>query len=352
MRKTIPFLMAGALVLGSAGAEICGSSSSILWAGQHMDAGSVTISNTETDVSVTFAASGDWEICETHLHIATSLEDIPQTRAGNPKIGNFAFKGEHDPCVQTFTYTFAYDELAAFLDIDVVNCGPGGTELYFAAHAVVTSPTLGSETAWGEGPGFPGRSWAMYNSYTPICCENPPGPLGQLRTQTQGGWGTSCSGNNPGCYRDTNFDAAFPNGLVIGGGCVGAYTITFTSSAAVQDFLPNGGTPAALTESLVDPVGRITVLAGQVAALSLSVGFDDNDPNFGASSTRLGDAVLCAGSLLDGLTVDQILALGNEALGGCPTAYNIGDINDALATINQNFVDGDNDEGDLDTTCP
>ena len=58
--------------------------------------------------------------------------------------------------------------------------------------------------------------------------------IGDFRSQTQGGWGSTCSGNNPGCYRDTHFDTAFPDGVTIG--CDGGESLTFTSSAAVRDF--------------------------------------------------------------------------------------------------------------------
>ena len=39
---------------------------------------------------------------------------------------------------------------------------------------------------------------------------------GDLCTFTQGGWGTSCSGGNPGCRRDQWFDTVFPNGVTLG----------------------------------------------------------------------------------------------------------------------------------------
>src|SRR6056297_1672226 len=80
-----------------------------------------------------------------------------------------------------------------------------------------------------------------------------------FRTQTQGGWGTSASGNNPGAYRDIHFDQAFPDGITLG--C--HYTLHLTSSEAVEALLPAGGTAAALNESLTDPQNA-NVLAGQV----------------------------------------------------------------------------------------
>ena len=40
--------------------------------------------------------------------------------------------------------------------------------------------------------------------------------IGDFRSQTMGGWGSNCNGNNPGCYRDANFDSAFPDGVTLG----------------------------------------------------------------------------------------------------------------------------------------
>ena len=50
-----------------------------------------------------FKANVDWRILETHLHIATSLAGIPQTKTGNPIPGKFEYKGEHDS-VESYQY--------------------------------------------------------------------------------------------------------------------------------------------------------------------------------------------------------------------------------------------------------
>ncbi len=61
-----------------------------------------------------------------------------------------------------------------------------------------------------------------------------------FRTQTQGGWGAECAGNNQSCYLIANFDAAFPDGLAIG--CVTG-NLLLTTSVATIEFLPSGTTP-------------------------------------------------------------------------------------------------------------
>ncbi|MBA7552163.1 hypothetical protein ES705_44718 [subsurface metagenome] len=75
---------------------------------------------------------------ETHLHVATSLAGIPQTKKGNPIPGKFEENDEHD-CVAEFLYT--YDLAGRGWTVD--------TQLHIAAHAVVVkgySLTLYSNT--------------------------------------------------------------------------------------------------------------------------------------------------------------------------------------------------------------
>ncbi|MCZ4407272.1 T9SS type A sorting domain-containing protein [Cryomorphaceae bacterium 1068] len=175
--------------------------------------------------------------------------------------------------------------------------------------------------------------------------ETSGGDCGQLRTQTQGGWGSRANGNNPGTYRDANFEAAFPEGLVIG--C--EYTLTLTSSAAVEAFLPNGGPVTVLTEDLVDPTDFRTVLAGQLVAATLSVGFDANDEDFSESVANLGDYTLSSGPMV-GLSVSEVIAEANAFIGGCESAYSGSELNTTLTAINESYVDGNGSSGTLN--CP
>lgn len=166
----------------------------------------------------------------------------------------------------------------------------------------------------------------------------------QFRTQTQGGWGTNPHGNNPGVYLNANFSIAFPNGLQVG--CTN--TLSLTSAQAVRDFLPSGTTPRAL------PAGNLTnpgntyknVLAGQVVALTLSVGFDLADPNFATPSTHLANLVIASGTFA-GMTVQQVLNEANRVLGGCSSNYSASQMNDVISSINENYVDGTTDQGFL-----
>lgn len=170
-----------------------------------------------------------------------------------------------------------------------------------------------------------------------------------FRTQTQGGWGASPHGQNPASYLRSNFSAAFPNDLVIG--CSNGHTLTFTSSNDVLNFLPCGGVPAVLTSSVVQPLCMGNVLAGQVTALSLNVGFDLYDAGFGSSSTNLNAMYVRGGGLFHGWSVQEVLDTANLVLGGCDSNYTESEMNDIVSQINENFIDG-NVTGSILTCTP
>jgi hypothetical protein len=60
-----------------------------LFAGQTIDIGTVTMEVVDDNLEVTFQADLGWQLQETHLWVGTNLADMPQTRKGSPKIGNF-----------------------------------------------------------------------------------------------------------------------------------------------------------------------------------------------------------------------------------------------------------------------
>lgn len=172
---------------------------------------------------------------------------------------------------------------------------------------------------------------------------------GQLRTQTQGGWGTNPNGNNPGVYLNNNFDSAFPDGLTIG--CNN--TMTLTSAQAVRDFLPSGSSPSLLpTGALINPGGAYNnVLAGQLVAATLSTTFDSYDENFGDSDFALDLLIIQEGDFM-GWQVGDLLEEANNVIGGCPSDYSPSEINNVLSSINENYVDGSTDNGFLACNMP
>ena len=125
-----------------------------------------------------------------------------------------------------------------------------------------------------------------------------------------GGWGQdNCNGDNPACYRDANFDNAFPTGVTIG--CATGYTLTFTSSEAVAIFLPCGGPPSVLSASATDPGCVSNVLAGQLLTAKLSLGFDAADPDFGSAPVPATTLVMDQGAY-EGYTIAEVVDLADR----------------------------------------
>ena len=337
-----------------ASAAACGAPTIVtLYAGQTIDAGTVTVSNDQDFLYVTYSGANDWLLKETHLHIAASLAEIPQTKKGNPKVGGFDYQWSYATPVQEDTYVVSLADLGYTAD--------GVTELVIAAHAVVVQldangNEIANETGWGDGFDFPGNSWAMYFAYTLQSCQTG-GDDGVLwRTQTQGGWGTVARGGNPGAFRDANFDAYFPNGLDIGAAAlgIGGPSVHLSSPGAIEYFLPQGGTAAVLDPSSpsgTDPSSTSAgVLAGQATALTLNVVFDQPGLD-GDSPIPLGDLVVVPGSgtACDGMTVQQVLDATNTVLAGNTSQFTPAEVNECASRINENFVDGETNEGYLMT---
>ncbi len=326
---------------------VCGTPlETTLWAGQHIDVGTVNILNTDDGFLHVFAfLTGDWYAIESQLHLANDPSEFPMTPKGNPKIGNFDYKLEYDPPTQMVHYEFLLDSLG-FEEGDIFY-----TALHITVQRIVNDQGIQTETAWPEGPEFPGNSWAMYMMYEVQECEPPDDSTDidtlKFRTQTQGGWGTVAHGNNPGVYRDANFSLAFPQGLVIGR-TSGRYA-QFNSSLAIQNFLPQGGTPNYLFGTYINPFTTSAgVLGGQVTALTLSVVFDEYDPDFGEAPELLKNLkVADETNPFYNMTVMDVLNYANDFLSTGTGPFSATEINMTVSKINENFVDGTHDNGFL-----
>ena len=142
---------------------ICGESTVVsLIAGQHIDVGTVTVSNDETYLYVTYETSGDWYLTETHLYVG-SEDGIPLNGAGNPKIGHFPYHGDHET-VKSYTF-------------DPIPLADLGDPFVVVAHAVVDKiingdTMISEETAFGCGDKeFPGNRWGCYFEYEKQVCD-------------------------------------------------------------------------------------------------------------------------------------------------------------------------------------
>lgn len=172
-----------------------------------------------------------------------------------------------------------------------------------------------------------------------------------FRTQTQGGWGATPNGGNPGAYLHTNFAAAFPSGLTIG---CGTKTVKFTTAQAITNNLPAGGGPTSLPiGNVIDPASGYlnTELDGQIIAAMLSVGFDAANADFSISTGVLGNLVFNSGTF-NGKSVQFVIDEANKAIGSCGSTYSLADINTALTSFNENYDNGTAGSGNGNFNCP
>lgn len=187
----LPFASAGA-------ATFCGTTTTVtLFAGQTMDAGTVSAANDANYLYVTYTTTGDWKLQQVHLHVADSLAGIPATKSGNPKIGNFAYQKSFDPQVSSYTFEIAKSALSLDPNQSVV----------IAAHAVVVKvdgagAVIANETGWAAGIPLTERgSWATYFKHIwQDCRVDPP-----VETKTETAF--AHDGAYPGaCFLDLELD--------------------------------------------------------------------------------------------------------------------------------------------------
>jgi len=159
---------------------------STLFAGQHMDAGTLTVGNDSEFVYVTYTTSGEWLLQEVHLYVG-SLGDMPLNKSGNPQIGRFPVKETFSSLSSSFSATFPIAMLDECFSV--------------AAHAVVVKlvdgEVVANETAWADGDRISGGSWAMYFNYCvaeclveDLTCTSETAWADGLRYVQQGNWAT------------------------------------------------------------------------------------------------------------------------------------------------------------------
>ena len=175
---------------------------SILWAGQDINVGTVNVWNDGVELHVTYNTTGGWVLTETHLAVATALDDIPQ-KNGNPIPGKFQYqccyvgsewvfliKNDGAPgatCDADGNANATLTEVEYIIPLSEIGEGVDCEELlYIAAHASLLNldnivgyvpdtgdpgdPIYQEETGWGDnGLGFPGNNWATYFEYSVQC---------------------------------------------------------------------------------------------------------------------------------------------------------------------------------------
>jgi hypothetical protein len=99
-------------------------------------------------------------IVESHVFVGDSLDEVPQNKKGNLKIGKFPFNQDSDECAWHLDNLVWYQ-----IPISEIDTTDG--ELIILIHTVVDCGGQ-EETAWAdtEGEEFPGSSWALYLEFT------------------------------------------------------------------------------------------------------------------------------------------------------------------------------------------
>ncbi|MBK9147075.1 MAG: hypothetical protein IPM12_04535 [Flavobacteriales bacterium] len=171
-----------------------------------------------------------------------------------------------------------------------------------------------------------------------------------IRTETQSTWGSTSTTSAQVAYLHGNFAAAFPAPNYLTIGC-GQRQVRFTTSQAVAAALPLYGDFALLpTGTTVNPGGAVNnSLLGNLTALKLNVRFDEVNASFSSSSVMLKDMVVAQGTFA-GWTVQQIVNLADQTLGGCVSTYTFNTVNTIVRNINSGYQGGNMNSGLL--TCP
>ena len=202
----------------------------------------------------------------------------------------------------------------------ITNCAHlTGTTLNLQA---CNTQTIGGHTCT---PGAPGCGWQT----------------GDVVTYSQVDWGTV--GSTAAALLAGSFNTLYPAGVEVGIIGSAGFSMLFTDAASVIVFLPASGAPAALNADLVNPSTSASgIFGGLTLALQLDVDFSDAGVSGG--TTHFGDLLVCGLStnpLLDGMTVRQVLAIANTALGGGATVYPIDpDLTALLSDLSVAFEGG------------
>ena len=148
-----------------------------LYAGQTLDIGTVSVEVLDTNLVVTYQTDSGWQLSETHLWVGDDLSDMPQTRKGSPKIGNFPYASG------TLSGSSVHVETVP-LSVIGFNCPSTDQEYYIAAHAAVqrvdsSGSVVQSETAWSDGSRYVERGmWGTYSSTVLTCdCDGSKPPV-------------------------------------------------------------------------------------------------------------------------------------------------------------------------------
>ena len=127
-----------------------------LYAADSIDIGTITVTNNNDSVFVTFNTYDNWQLQLIHLFVGSML-DIPLDPANNPYVNNFPYVTTLDPMQTTVTFGFPDSLLHETFIVAA----------YAEVYKVLNGQIIQSEIAWGEGIQFTEDGiWATYFNYS------------------------------------------------------------------------------------------------------------------------------------------------------------------------------------------
>jgi len=188
-------IAAGAGTTASAGT--CGDTSWTLWAGQHIDAGTVTVSNDSDNIYVTYAINTELQPSATfgtlHAWVGSDFSTLHNGGSKRPASGQMPYHSGSDAPfedengnVVTFpssegetSYTFTIPFSSINISMLPDTC-PNLPQLYVVTHAELRDVDdgeggIGGQTGFGGDQIGSGSAWWYYGKYT-ICCNVPEEP--------------------------------------------------------------------------------------------------------------------------------------------------------------------------------
>jgi len=136
------------------------SSSYPLMTTQNIQVGTISVTNDETNLYVTYSMFTDWMLHKSYLHVASSLSGIPLLPNGMPNPVHFEFSNIHNPAVAQYSYQIPLSDFNFH----------GGDQIIIAANASVkianpqNNPSQ-QYTAWGGDNVGSGPRWWSYIVY-------------------------------------------------------------------------------------------------------------------------------------------------------------------------------------------
>lgn len=166
-----------ALLVAETVSPYCGTLDYPIWAGQHTNAGTMIISNDETNLYVTVNSTEGFQDKAENIKmwLGTDLSTLDGGGIDRPSAGSFPYKATVAPGEKTYTFTIPLANIPIY---DASKCGVQA--IYAVVHIDILAPDGNggstAETAFGGDSGGTGKSWWFYSVYTPACCETPPPP--------------------------------------------------------------------------------------------------------------------------------------------------------------------------------